>query len=152
MPHTLKAAFDNVIAPMLRRPRRVQVAALCTRAGPSGLEVLLVTSRDTGRWVLPKGWPIDGLDGAGAALQEAWEEAGVKSAEIAPEPLGSYGYDKRLDGGLEIPVTVNVYEAKMTQLVNSFPEANERTRLWVSPQEAADRVHEPELKALLRSL
>lgn len=71
--------------------------------------MLLITSRDTGRWILPKGWPIDGLDGAGAALQEAWEEAGVTKADIRSDPMGIFDYDKGLGEGLTVPVTTQVY-------------------------------------------
>ncbi len=57
----------------------------------------MITSRDTGRWILPKGWPIDGLDEAGSALQEAWEEAGVKDGRIANAPIGTFDYQKRFE-------------------------------------------------------
>lgn len=152
MTNALKTAFDSVIAPLWRRPRRIQVAALCTRETQGDTEVLLITSRDTGRWVLPKGWPINGLDAPGAALREAWEEAGVKEANINSEPVGVYGYDKRLDGGLEVPVDVTVFETEVMELVDDFPEAEERTRKWVPAQEAADMVNEPQLRAILRDL
>lgn len=152
MTNPLKIAYENVLAPMLQRPRRIQVAALCTRDHDGSRQVLLVTSRDTGRWVLPKGWPIKGLDAAGAALQEAWEEAGVKKANVNEEPFGVYGYDKRLDGGLEIAVDVTVFETKVEKIVDDFPEADQRTRKWVAPAEAAEMVHEPELQALLRQM
>ncbi len=152
MPNTLKTAYDSVIAPLWRRPRRIQVAALCTRESNGKTEVLLITSRDTGRWVLPKGWPITGLDAPGAALREAWEEAGVKEANIDAEPVGVYGYDKRLDGGLEIPVDVTVFETEVTELVDEYPEADERTRKWVDVQEAAEMVNEPQLQAILRQM
>ncbi len=152
MTNALKTAYDSVIAPLWRRPRRIQLAALCTRGSGQAREVLLVTSRDTGRWVLPKGWPIDGLDAAGAALREAWEEAGVKDANVNREPVGVYGYDKRLDGGLAVGVDVTVFEAEVTKLVDDFPEAEERTRKWVAPSEAAHMVDEPELQALLRQM
>ena len=152
MTNALKTAFDSVIAPLLRRPRRIQVAALCTREKKGAIEVLLITSRDTGRWVLPKGWPINGLDAPGAALREAWEEAGVKEANINSEPVGIYGYDKRLDSGLEVPVDVTVFETEVTELVDDFPEAEERTRRWVPAQEAAGMVNEPQLQAILREL
>ncbi|WP_054002696.1 NUDIX hydrolase [Shimia sp. SK013] len=150
MPSALRKAFDSVLVPLLRRPRRLQVAALCLREPGPAQEVLLVTSRDTGRWVLPKGWPIDGKDAPGSALQEAWEEAGVREANMNTSPVGSYGYDKRLDTGLEIPVEVKVYEAHVTQLEDTFPEADERTRKWVRLEQAAEMVNEPELQALLR--
>ncbi|MEN9850080.1 MAG: hypothetical protein RL128_243, partial [Pseudomonadota bacterium] len=57
---------------------RTQYGALCWRMHRGKVEVLLITSRDTGRWVIPKGWPIDGLAPAQTAAREAWEEAGVE--------------------------------------------------------------------------
>ncbi|TCL08474.1 8-oxo-dGTP pyrophosphatase MutT (NUDIX family) [Shimia isoporae] len=141
-----------MLVPLLQRPRRLQVAALCMRERGEVREVLLVTSRDTGRWVLPKGWPIRGKDAPGSALQEAWEEAGVREANMNTSPVGSYGYDKRLDSGLALPVEVKVYEAEVTKLMEDFPEAEERTRKWVRPEEAAEMVQEPELQALLRDI
>ncbi len=76
---------------------RVQYAALPHRGGAQP-EILLVTSRETGRWVIPKGWPMKGKSGSEAAAREAFEEAGVVG-EIAPEPLGAYGYVKFLKSG-----------------------------------------------------
>ncbi|TMV51704.1 NUDIX hydrolase, partial [Thioclava sp. BHET1] len=82
-------AWRSVVLPLVQRPKRLQVAALCFRGGGAATEVLLITSRDTGRWVVPKGWPMRGLDAAGAARQEAWEEAGVMG-RIAAEPVGRF--------------------------------------------------------------
>ncbi|SFK84521.1 NUDIX hydrolase [Shimia haliotis] len=152
MTSAFKRAYDSVLAPLLQRPRRLQVAALCLRSRGGHREVLLVTSRDTGRWVLPKGWPIRGMDAAGSALQEAWEEAGVREANMNTSPVGTYGYDKRLDSGLELPVEVKVFEAQVTEMLDKFPESDERTRKWVRPDDAADMVNEPELQALLRDI
>ncbi|MEQ6250167.1 NUDIX hydrolase [Sulfitobacter sp. HNIBRBA3233] len=138
--------------PVTRPGREPQVAALCYRATPEGKDVLLITSRDTGRWIVPKGWPIDGLDGPGAALQEAWEEAGVAEAEISPKPLGLYDYDKGVSDGESVPVTVTVYLARVTKLRDTYPEVDERTRRWVASAQAATMVDEPELRDILRNL
>jgi 8-oxo-dGTP pyrophosphatase MutT (NUDIX family) len=148
----LARAWEELVLPMLRRPRSRQVAALCWREGgdTGSREVLVITSRDTGRWVIPKGWPIEGLTGSETALTEAWEEAGVK-AEIAEDPVGNYAYDKGLDGGLGLPTRVDVYAARVTSLADDWPERAERTREWVTPAEAALRVAEPELKAVLQA-
>lgn len=129
---------------------RAQVAALCWRKGRKGKEVLLITSRDTGRWIIPKGWPMDGLSGAETAAQEAWEEAGVKPADVKKKALGSYRYYKRLSGGKIVPVRAKVYRIKVKRLADRFPEVKERTRMWVSPKKAAKLVKEPKLKKLLR--
>ncbi|MCA0042830.1 NUDIX hydrolase [Celeribacter litoreus] len=150
MPPLLKSAWAGVIDPLLRRPNHVQSAALCWRDGKRGKEVLLITSRDSGRWIIPKGWPIDGLDGAGTAAQEAWEEAGVKPVKVSRKPLGLYHYVKKLNNGVMAPVEATVYSIKVDHLEKDFPEKDERTRRWVTPKQAAALVEEPELKDLLR--
>ena len=138
--------------PILQRPKRVQVAALCVKNTEDGKKVLLITSRDTGRWILPKGWPVEGKDGPGSALQEAWEEAGVSKADIEDEPMGYYEYDKGLDNGASVPVETLVYLTRVKDLEKSYPEVDERKRQWFSPSEAANLVDEPELKAILTKL
>lgn len=131
-------------------PRRKQIAALCCRSTKEALEVLLITSRDTGRWVIPKGWPMDRRTDADAALQEAWEEAGVAMAEVSEDVVGTFDYNKGLSDDCWVPVTVDVYLAKVTKLADDFPERAERKRAWVTPAKAASLVHEPELQDLLR--
>jgi 8-oxo-dGTP pyrophosphatase MutT (NUDIX family) len=148
----LKTSWAGVRRTVSEQPRSLQVAALCYRESTDGKQILLITSRDTKRWILPKGWPIEGLDGPASALQEAWEEAGVCNATITPEPLGTYSYDKRLSGGAILPVEATVYLTLVGTLAQSFPEVEERTRTWVSPAEAAKMVDEPELKAILLEL
>ena len=111
--------------------------------------MLLITSRDTGRWVVLKGWPMRGLDAAGAARQEAWEEAGVMG-RIAAEPVGRFSYYKRQSGVLAVPVEILVYPLKVSGLAEDYPEAGQRQRIWFSPAEASQRFEEPGLQALLR--
>lgn len=152
MMNPLKAAWSNMVQPLLTRPKRLQVAALCMRGTGKGREVLLITSRDTGRWILPKGWPIDGLTAPGAALQEAWEEAGVEVGTIANEPLGIYDYDKRLEGGVPVSVEVKVYTVTDVQMADDYPEVDERSRRWMPPAEAATLVDEPGLREILQNL
>ncbi|CAD0184942.1 NUDIX domain protein [Ruegeria sp. THAF57] len=148
----LRNIWEEVARPLFLRPRRVQFAALCLRKTQDGPEVLLITSRETGRWVIPKGWPMDGLDGAETARQEAWEEAGVRPAKLGRSPVGQYTYDKILKDGSAQPVLTNVYRVDVQELADDFPEVGQRTREWVSPQTAADRVWEPELSEILRHL
>ena len=138
--------------PILQRPKRVQVAALCYKNTEDGKKVLLITSRDTGRWILPKGWPVEGKDGPGSALQEAWEEAGVSKADIEEEPMGYYEYAKGLDNGVSVPVETQVYMTRVRNLKKSYPEVDERERQWFSPGEAANLVDEPDLKEILKAL
>lgn len=127
---------------------RAQVAALCYRRRHHRLEILMVTSRDTGRWVLPKGWPIPGRGPADSAAREAFEEAGVLG-RVGPLPIGSYGYDKRLGPDLALPCRVSVYPLAVRRLVDDFPERRQRVRRWMGPRAAAGLVAEPELAALL---
>ncbi|MDO5643258.1 MAG: NUDIX hydrolase [Paracoccus sp. (in: a-proteobacteria)] len=138
----------NTLGKLLgRRPPALQVGALCLDP-PSG-RVLLITSRGTGRWIIPKGWPMSGLSAAGAALREAWEEAGVEG-KADETPLGHYHYDKQEGGGLNIPINVQVHLVRVSALADDFPEARDRKRAWFTPAEAAPLVAEPELQDLLR--
>lgn len=146
----ISRAWTEVVDPLLRRPKRVQVAALCFRSREDGKkDVLLITSRDTGRWILPKGWPIDGLDAADAAMQEAWEEAGVTNGKVSPVPVGTFEYNKRFDSGAPVPCVTDVFAIEVGELANDYPEQSERQRKWVSTSEAATMVDEPELQRLL---
>lgn len=149
MKHQLTLVWNGFVQPMFQRPVRVQFAALCYDVTGPEKKILLITSRGTGRWILPKGWPIDGLESPETALQEAWEEAGVLRGETSKEPLGSYLYDKGLPGDWSVPVRTMVYPVRVLELSNDYPEAEERTRKWVTPVEAAELVDEPELKELL---
>lgn len=149
MQQSLRKFWSQTLLPMLVRPRRLQVAALCWRPAAGGREVLLITSRDTGRWVLPKGWPMAGKTSAESAAQEAWEEAGVLKGRFEDVPLGQYHYDKRLDNGALEPLETLVYGVEVLEMRDDFPEARERSRNWVSPAEAARLVDEPQLSALL---
>ncbi len=144
-------AWSEVLDPFFRRPKELQVAALCYRRRKSGKEVLLITSRDTGRWILPKGWPIDGLDAPGSALQEAWEEAGVKDGRVANDPIGSFEYQKRFDSGASATCNTHVFPVEVGHLARNFPERDERRRKWVSPVKAAEMVQEPQLREMLRT-
>lgn len=148
----VRLAWDEFLRPMLQRPPRLQVAALCYRRTGGEKEVLLVTSRGTGRWIIPKGWPMRGKDSAGAALQEAWEEAGVRSRAVPKKAIGRYTYEKTHDDGWGGPVETLVYPVPVEELAADFPEASERKRMWVSPDEAANMVREPELQDILRAL
>ncbi|MCE7026918.1 NUDIX hydrolase [Jiella sp. CBK1P-4] len=129
------------------KKRKQQVAALPYRIDPHGkLKLLLVTSRDTGRWVLPKGWPMKGRRPHEAARIEAFEEAGI-DGKVSKKAVGKYDYHK--DG--EIPCRVQVYPLRVAALRDEWPEMGQRRREWHGPAEAADLVEERDLKALLRS-
>lgn len=131
-----------------------QTAALCWRVGADGLEVLLITSRETGRWVLPKGWEISGLSLPEAAAREAWEEAGV-IGDVSSEQIGLYTYDKVLDRDSKDmalqPCAVAVFAMQVQKLASEFPEHRQRRRKWFAPDRAARKVEEPELKSILEA-
>ena len=82
MSNIIAQAWEEMIKPILFRPKRVQVAALCHRTNTGNKEVLMITSRGTGRWILPKGWPINGKDGgeSNVCLQETTQLPIVKKA------------------------------------------------------------------------
>lgn len=152
MIHVFRRAWEDMILPFWQRPKMVQVAALCYKNTKDGKKVLLITSRDTGRWIVPKGWPINGKTGGQSALQEAWEEAGVSRADIEDDPVGFYDYDKDMADGLSLPIVTQVYLTRVRDMEDDFPEAEERTRRWFTPDKAAELVAEPELQEILRAL
>lgn len=127
---------------------RIQYGALCWRRLSGEFEVLLITSRDTGRWVIPKGWPIPGLAPEAAAAQEAWEEAGAEGT-LNPVCLGRFGYQKSLPFDATVPCAVAVYGLQVKRLAVKFPEAKERRRAWFSLAEASALVDEPDLRQLI---
>lgn len=130
------------------REPRAQCAALPWRRSAARIEVLLITSRETRRWVIPKGWPIRGLDAAQTAEREAFEEAGVIGRLMRPK-LGYYHYDKRLRSGRLQHVRASVYALEVLDEAETWPERGQRKHLWVSPEEAAGLVDEAELKVLI---
>ena len=136
------------LRPEADREPRTQYAALPWRRRDGVLEVLLITSRETRRWVIPKGWPIKGLTSPKSAAREAFEEAGVKG-DIAKRKLGAYHYDKRLRSGRLQHVRVQVYGLEVLAERDAWPEKGQRERLWTTPGEAAGLVDEPELVVLL---
>lgn len=132
-----------------RRPPAIQVGAVC-RCARTG-DVVLITSRGTGRWVIPKGWPMEGKTLPGAAATEAWEEAGVEG-HIHEAEIGRYHYDKQQGPGYCVPVEVRVFLLDTTRLHADFPEAGQRRRRLFSPADAARHVVEPGLKEILLAL
>lgn len=153
-------AEDSTLSRIIRQLRRafgqddasvgMQAGALVWRkAGKGKVEVLLITSRGTGRRVLPKGWIDDGEDTAQAAAREAWEEAGVEGT-IADKPVGSYDYVKVDDGQIQ-PCRVTVHALAMSRQASDWPERDVRQRQWLPASEAAERVDEPGLRALLEA-
>jgi 8-oxo-dGTP pyrophosphatase MutT (NUDIX family) len=131
------------------REPRAQFAALPWRKNAAGeVEVLLITSRETHRWVIPKGWPIKGKSSSKSAAQEALEEAGVQG-KISKKPFGGYAYDKRLKNGRLQHVRVAVFPLQVETEADAYLEQGQREKLWLAPPEAARKVDEPELMVLL---
>ncbi len=129
---------------------RTQFAALCYRLRRGKVQILLITSRGAQRWILPKGWPMDGKTPAASAAREAWEEAGVmgKSAESC---LGVYTYNKDIGLDDEMPCVAMLYPIEVTALAKNYPECGQRRRRWVSRKKAAKLVQEPDLARLIMS-
>lgn len=114
------------------------------------MTILLVTSRETKRWVIPKGNPIAGLAPHMAAAREAFEEAGV-IGHPTPQRLGCYHYPKRRKDGSVRIATVDVYALEVATQLESWPERHERTTRWFLQTEAVDVIEELELQALIRA-
>ncbi|MCA0368647.1 MAG: NUDIX hydrolase [Proteobacteria bacterium] len=126
-----------------------QVAALPWRLEDGQRRILMITSRETRRWVIPKGGRMVGKSDPEAAAQEALEEAGVKG-DIKDHSIGVFRYAKGLkDGGQRLCV-VSVYPLEVLIQLGAWPEAHQRERRWMTPAEAAEAVHEPDLAALIR--
>lgn len=113
------------------------------------VRILLVTSRDTGRWVIPKGNIGAGHSPAEAAVQEAVEEAGVQGRLTSSLPLGFFPYFKRLSSGEARATTVEVYPLLVTKTLKNWPEKDQRQLRWVSAWDAAKMVDEPGLARMM---
>jgi ADP-ribose pyrophosphatase YjhB (NUDIX family) len=130
-------------------PQQKQYAALPYVFAPEGLRVLLLTSRETRRWVIPKGWPIGGLEPHEVAKQEARQEAGIHGT-VSTGSIGVYSYRKRLHYFSSLICDVDVFPLHAEQQKLHWRERAQRQLVWLSPSEAALRVQEPELAAILR--
>jgi 8-oxo-dGTP pyrophosphatase MutT (NUDIX family) len=129
-----------------------QYAALpYRRRSDASIEIMLITSRDTGRWLIPKGWPGQGLRPAESAAREAYEEGGL-IGQIGERSIGAYHYDKQLSDGSAVSCVVEVFALKVQRQKRSWPERAERRTRWFPLPEAAEAVREPELRAIIRNL
>ena len=116
------------------------------RPSESGIEVLLVTSGRSGRWIIPKGVIDPGTTGAESACKEAYEEAGIRG-RLNSTPIGEYQYRKW--GGV---CTVQVFRLEVLEVLEDWPERIQRRRQWMSVDQAANSVEEPALKLLIGSI
>jgi 8-oxo-dGTP pyrophosphatase MutT (NUDIX family) len=130
----------------------VQYGALPYRFNQdAALEVLLVTTRGTRRWIIPKGWPIKGLRPVKSAAREAFEEAGIRG-RIGVKPVGLFTYHKLLDeAGVKTTCEVKVYPLLVKRQSEVWPESQQRTTQWVEPSRAIAMIKEPGLKKIVAS-
>jgi len=128
---------------------RLQYGALPWRWGEDGLEIMLVSSRDTRRWIIPKGWPMAGRSGMAAAAIEAMEEAGLLGV-ISEEPIGHFHYAKRLSRRVDL-CRVEVFALRVVRQRHHWPEKHERVTRWYPVAKAIERVSDPELRDLIAS-
>jgi len=136
----------------LFRDHGQQVAALCWRISPkrgSQLEVLLITSLNSKRWIIPKGWPEPELKPAENAAREAFEEAGV-TGKVSSQPIGAYHYLKEKKDGGGVPCAVQVFALQVTKQLDDWPEKGARQLAWVPIEQAAARLAEPGLRQVLK--
>jgi 8-oxo-dGTP pyrophosphatase MutT (NUDIX family) len=132
--------------------KRVQYAALpYRRRADARTQIMLVTSRESGRWVIPKGWPKKRQSPCASAAREAREEAGVVG-EVGRSSIGSYSYKKRLRSGAIVTCEVRVFPLKVKRQQKSWPERGEREFQWFSRAKAAKAVRERALSEIIRSL
>ena len=132
---------------------RTQFGALVYRVKKDKVQILMITTRRTKSWSIPKGWPMCGKTPSEAAAQEAWEEAGIKGV-AHDQPAGFYTYSKIIEtrgGEKSMPVFVAVYPLAASKMADKFPEAGQRKRKWMSPKKAAFAVRERELAQILRN-
>lgn len=116
-----------------------QVAALPYREADDGtIEIVMVTTRDTGRWILPKGWPIKGVRNAKAAESEAMEEAGL-IGRAERKAFGHYVYIKRFPKRND-EVVVEVFPLRIERQLEDWPEKGQRQVRFFAPDEAAQLV------------
>lgn len=128
---------------------RTQFAALCYRIKRGKVQVLLVTSRGSKRWIVPKGWPMENKTPAESARQEAWEEAGV-TGKPDGNCLGVYSYSKDVGSTDDLPCIAMLYPIAVKSLAKKYPERGQRRRRWVSRKQAARMVSERELAQLIQ--
>ncbi len=128
----------------------IQYAALPIKLVEQRPQVLMVTSRETRRWILPRGRPEKNIKAAEVAAQEAFEEAGVVG-QISTKTIGGFDSTKRLRTGVEAPTRVRVYLLMVEQELDDWPERSQRDRQWLPLDQAIDLASEPGLADFLRS-
>ena len=129
--------------------RELQFGILPWRIGEGGTrQVLLLTSRETRRWVIPKGWPMKGREPAETASQEAYEEAGMVGHIVSKRPLGNFHYAKQL-AKRTILCEVRVFLFRVERQLDNWPERDARETKWFDATEAATLVEEGGLAQII---
>jgi 8-oxo-dGTP pyrophosphatase MutT (NUDIX family) len=127
----------------------IQFAALPWRISERGTrQVMLLTSRETRRWVIPKGWPMKKRKPAEVASQEAYEEAGLIGHIVGKRPVGRFHYAKRLSKG-EVLCQVRVFLFRVERQLDDWPEKSQRETKWFDAEEAVDMVEEGGLAEII---
>ncbi|MDK9720328.1 MAG: NUDIX domain-containing protein [Rhodospirillales bacterium] len=136
---------------MGKRRNLIQYAAMPFRQGQGEPEVMLVTSRETKRWILPKGNPKKNTKSYMVAAEEAFEEAGLKG-RASQKPFYTFDSIKRLKSGKQVPCRVRVFSLAVKKQAERWPEKGERERAWMSFAEAAHNAGEAGLVLLFLEL
>ena len=144
----MKGAKKDTHPEKSRKKSRTQYAALPYRRDET-IEILLLSSRETRRWVLPKGWPMKGRKPRAAAAREAREEAGIVG-KIGKASIGVYHYVKRMKNGTAQRCAVTVFPLKVKRQRKNWPEKGERIYRWFPINKAVKAVEEPELRDMIR--
>lgn len=115
------------------------------------VQVLLITSRGRGRWIVPKGWRAKGRPPYLSAAMEAFEEAGV-IGEVLSHPFASYDYVKEDEDGGKRRRRVTLFSLRVVGTLTNWPERGQRKRRWFSLSMAADTVADPELAGIIHAI
>jgi len=109
------------------------------------IEVMLITSRNKGRWIIPKGVIEPDLNPRTSAAKEAFEEAGVQG-DVHSKLLGVYKHRKWGD-----VCTVQIYAMKVRKIHRKWDETD-REREWLSLKDALKRLQKDDLKRAMQRL
>ena len=151
MTSRFKSFTGHIVGKPQAHPIADQIGAFCYRHGARGIEVLLITS-SRNRWILPKGWPMKNHTSAQVALEEAWEEAGVRDGVVSAEPVLRYNSTKLTKKKGVVFTRVAVHTIAVTKTDSAFPEADSRTTRWVTRREAEIIVCQEHLRDAIDTL
>ncbi len=127
-----------------------QIGALCYKITDKDLKFLLITSRRSKRWIIPKGWKVEKMSNRKSVALEAWEEAGVQG-RVSDRSIGTYYYRKRSSKNDFLTCAVRVFALEVKASKKKFPERGQRKLKWLNAPVAIDVVAEPELKTVIKN-